>query len=70
MRRREAETLPGLLEEFARGSRAALLFEDRAISATELGELPSTDSPNGRKVQRSELRRLAAEALQETPTTT
>ena len=31
----------------------------------ELDELPSTDSPNGRKVQRSQLRRLAAEALQE-----
>ena len=36
----------------------------------ELGELPATDSPNGRKLQRSELRRLAAEALQGTPTTT
>lgn len=36
----------------------------------ELGELPWTDSPNGRKVQRSQLRRLAAEALQETPSTT
>jgi fatty-acyl-CoA synthase len=35
-----------------------------------LDELPATDSPNGRKVQRPALRRLAAEALQETPSTT
>jgi hypothetical protein len=31
-----------------------------------LDALPSTDSPNGRKVRRAELRRLAAEALQPT----
>ena len=38
MRRWEAETLPGLLGELAGGSRAALIFEDRAISATELAD--------------------------------
>ena len=30
-----------------------------------LEELPTTDSPNGRKVRRAELRRMAAEALQD-----
>jgi fatty-acyl-CoA synthase len=29
-----------------------------------LDELPTTDSPNGRKVRRAELRRMAVEALQ------
>ena len=53
--------------ERCRASLAAFKVPRRLLS---LGELPSTDSPNGRKVQRTELRRLAAEALQETPTTT
>jgi len=53
--------------ERCRASLAAFKVPRRVI---ELGELPATDSPNGRKVQRSELRRLAAEALQETPSTT
>ena len=53
--------------ERCRGSLAAFKVPRRML---ELGELPATDSPNGRKVQRSELRRLAAEALQETPSTT
>ena len=56
----------GALER-CRASLAAFKVPRRVL---ELGELPSTDSPNGRKVQRSALRRLAAEALQETPTTT
>ena len=50
--------------ERCRASLAAFKVPRRVL---ELGELPSTDSPNGRKVQRSELRRLAAEALQGTP---
>jgi fatty-acyl-CoA synthase len=53
--------------ERCRASLAAFKVPRRVIA---LGALPSTDSPNGRKVQRSALRRLAAEALQETPTTT
>ena len=56
----------GVLER-CRARLAAFKVPRRVL---ELGELPSTDSPNGRKVQRSALRRLAAEALQETPTTT
>jgi fatty-acyl-CoA synthase len=53
--------------ERCRASLAAFKVPRRVVA---LGELPSTDSPNGRKVQRSALRRLAAEALQETPSTT
>ncbi len=53
--------------ERCRASLAAFKVPRRVL---ELDELPSTDSPNGRKVQRSQLRRLAAEALQGTPTTT
>ena len=41
MRRREAETLPGLLGELAGGTRAALIFDDLAISATELADRAS-----------------------------
>jgi fatty-acyl-CoA synthase len=53
--------------ERCRASLAAFKVPRRVLG---LDELPSTDSPNGRKVQRSQLRRLAAEALQGTPTTT
>ena len=53
--------------ERCRTSLAAFKVPRRVV---ELAELPATDSPNGRKLQRSELRRLAAEALQETPSTT
>jgi fatty-acyl-CoA synthase len=53
--------------ERCRAGLAAFKVPRRVV---ELAELPATDSPNGRKVQRSQLRRLAAEALQETPSTT
>ena len=53
--------------ERCRANLAAFKVPRRVL---EIAELPATDSPNGRKVQRSELRRLAAEALQETPSTT
>ena len=49
-----------------RASLAAFKVPRRLV---ELGELPATESANGRKVQRSQLRKLAAEALQETPST-
>jgi fatty-acyl-CoA synthase len=52
--------------ERCRASLAAFKVPSRVL---ELGELPATDSPNGRKVQRSELRRIATEALQGTPST-
>jgi fatty-acyl-CoA synthase len=57
----------GAALERCRASLAAFKVPHRLV---ELGDLPATDSPNGRKVQRSQLRRLAAEALQGTPSTT
>ena len=49
--------------ERCRAQLAAFKVPRRVIA---LDALPSTDSPNGRKVRRAELRRLAAEALQPT----
>ena len=46
--------------ERCRAQLAAFKVPRRVIA---LDALPSTDSPNGRKVRRAELRRLAAEAL-------
>ncbi len=62
-----AEIDEAALIERCRSSLAGFKVPRRVIA---LDELPTTDSANGRKVRRTELRRLAGEALHDlTPTT-